>query len=286
MLRCQSTKISAKLLAGVLPSLHARIDRRKLCERENGASKILRVPGHRLQSPQARRYACRSAAGNPYVLIEDRAYRCPPSPSSICSRAPSKGSGAASASRGNSSFKLRRDSRVCSQAGKVIQHPVGELLTGLAAKVDPRRYTPRGEQEERRRQPIPQPFAVTCRVRACEAAQSYRGRTRVRVDRTLSASPPASNATSWAPMNRPARTKASIGARTLQIVPTRSKGGSASLKKARKPLSICAQDVPPAICSTTARSKLLEASQAPARIAGMRSRPFSSRRDSRRSHQE
>jgi hypothetical protein len=82
------------------------------------------------------------------------------------------------------------------------------------------------------------------------------------------------NATSWALMNRPARTKASIGARTLQTVPTRSNGGSASLKNVRKSRSICEQEVPPAICSTIARSRLLDASQAPARIAGMRSRPL------------
>ena len=147
--------------------LHTGIDRRKARERENSATKILRVPGHGLQSPQDARMLV-SWVQKTLLLIEDRSYQRAIALEHVL-KGPQQRVGSCFCEQRQLAFQTRQDSRVCSQAGKVVQHPVGELLASLAAKVDLRRYTPHGEQEEGRRQPIPQPFTVACRVRTCES---------------------------------------------------------------------------------------------------------------------
>ncbi len=54
--------------------LHTGIDRRKPRERENSATKILRVPGHGLQSPQDARMLV-GWVQKTLMFIEDRAYQ-------------------------------------------------------------------------------------------------------------------------------------------------------------------------------------------------------------------
>ena len=143
---------------------HAGIDRRELCECENGAPKILPGPTPSFPEPTRRPYACRLGCRKPSCSSEDWGSRVTIALEHVL-EGPKQRVGSCFLSSGSSSFKLIKNSRICSQAGKFVQHPVGELLAGLAAKLDLRLHTPDGEQEERRRQSFAQPFTAACRVR-------------------------------------------------------------------------------------------------------------------------